>query len=140
MNLKTQITVFLENQPGAMAVICGLLKPGNIRIEAFTVFGTVDHGVLRMIVDDPDRALSLLEGKGNLAIQTEVIQVKVRNDLNLLEDITRCLADGGVNIEYGYGSTGPEPEQQRFYFQASNNKKAVELIEAFLKQRKLNAK
>ena len=75
MKLTSQITVFLENQPGAMARVCRLIKNKGINIEAFTVFGTVDHGVLRLIVNEPGSVLNILAQDGLLAISSNVIEI-----------------------------------------------------------------
>ncbi|MFH1998123.1 MAG: ACT domain-containing protein [Planctomycetota bacterium] len=132
MKFKPQITVFLENEPGAMAKVCKLISKQNINIDAFTVFGTVDHGVLRIIVDKPEFVLQLLADSKLLAIQSSVIEIPVPNSPGVLYKISTALSNEGVNVEYGYGSTNEDSECERFFLQASDNIKAVEILKKVL--------
>lgn len=128
MKIKTQITVFLENQPGAMATVCRIMKEQKINILAFTVFGSVDHGVLRMIVDKPENIFNTLSRQGLLAIESRVIELPAENRPGILHELASSLASHGINIEYGYGSTGIEGGGERFFLQVSDNEKAVALL------------
>ncbi len=132
MKFKPQITVFLENEPGAMAKVCKLISDENINIDAFTVFGTVDHGVLRIIVDKPEFVLQVLADHKLLAIQSSVIEIPVPNTPGVLHKISAALSDEGVNVEYGYGSTNEGSDSERFFLQASDNLRAVEILKIVL--------
>lgn len=125
MKIQRQLTVFLENQPGMMNRICSIMKKNKINILAFTLFGTVDHGVLRMIVDKPIEALHSLGEKGVLVIDTEVLEIDAVNEPGTLAKVTSLLSRAKVNVEYGYGSTGIQGGRERFYLQVSNNRKAL---------------
>jgi hypothetical protein len=125
MKIQRQLTVFLENQPGMMDRICLIMREAQINILAFTLFGTVDHGVLRMIVDKPLDALHSLGQQGILVIDTEVIEVDASNVPGALEEITGALSKAKVNVEYGYGSTGINGGKERFFLQVSNTRKAL---------------
>ena len=61
MPVQKQLSVFLENRPGALAHICGILSEADINIRALSVHDTVDNAVVRLIVDNPTKALLLLE-------------------------------------------------------------------------------
>jgi len=128
MEIQRQLTVFLENQPGMMNRICSIMKTNKVNILAFTLFGTVDHGVLRMIVDKPIEALHALGEKGVLVIDTEVLEIDALNEPGILAKITSLLSRAKVNVEYGYGSTGIPGGKERFYLQVSNNRKALVVI------------
>jgi hypothetical protein len=136
MRLISQITVFLENQPGTMAKVCRLMKQNNINIDAFTLFGTVDHGVLRMVVDRCDSAVDVLGQCGLLAIKSNVIEVLVKNEPGVLFEISELLSSEDVNIEYGYGSTGDSSGGDRLYLQASETDKALGILEKKLSIKK----
>jgi len=132
MKIKKQITVFLENQPGAMALVCKILMKHDINIHAFTVFGTVDHGVLRMVLDRPSSTTNILSSEGILAIQSEVIEIKAPNEPGTLHKIADLLCKAKINIEYGYGSTSNSTKGDCCYIQASNNKAAFALLKSKL--------
>ena len=129
MQFQPQITVFLENAPGTLAKVCEIFKNNDVNIEAFTVFGTVDHGVLRVIVDKPDLVLRILSECGLLAIQSNVIEVPVENTPGVLYKISNLLSKNRVNVEYGYGSTIEGSEFERFFLQASDNLKALKILQ-----------
>jgi hypothetical protein len=128
MRLIPQITVFLENQPGTLSTVCRLMKDFKINIEAFTVFGTVDHGVLRMIVDKPASTKDILAKGGFLAIESNVIEIESDSHPGVLYKISALLAKEDINIEYGYGSSNPVITNNHFFLQASNNAAAMRIL------------
>lgn len=126
MKIQRQLTVFLENQPGMMDEICTIMADSDVNIEAFTLFGTVDHGVLRMIVDRPLKALHALGQKGILVIDSDVIEIEAANRPGALQEVTHALSRANVNVDYGYGSSGKRSQgTERVYFQVSDSKKAL---------------
>ena len=124
MKIRKQLTVFLENQPGMMARVCDVMKEIDANILAFNLFGTVDHGVMRMIVDRPLDAIHALGNKGILVIGTDVLEIMAENRPGVLDEIARTLSKAKINIEYGYGSTGTGGGD-RFFIQVSNSRKAL---------------
>lgn len=64
MEVATQLALFLNNRPGALARVCAALSEAGINILAFSMSDTVDHTVLRMVVSDPQRALVVFEDRG----------------------------------------------------------------------------
>lgn len=141
MRIIRQLTIFLENQPGMMAKICTIMKKNEINILAFTIFGTVDHGVLRMIVNNPVPALHALGRMGILVIDSDVIEIATENRPGILEEITSALSKARVNVDYGYGSTSEMDGVHRFYLQVSDSKKALLVIKnKFLKKTKSASK
>ena len=56
-----QISVFVENKTGRLAGIMEVLNKAGIDIRAMTIADTADFGILRMIVDDTDKALEALK-------------------------------------------------------------------------------
>ena len=60
MEIAKQLAVFLDNRPGALARVCEAFEDKGINIHALTTSDTVDHSVVRMVVDDPQSAIWLL--------------------------------------------------------------------------------
>ncbi len=102
MRVERQLSVFLENKPGTLARMCEALAESGINMMAMSVSDTVDHAVVRMVVDKPDEALHLLGSSGVLVIENEVVLVDVPNRPGGLAVISRLLADNHINIEYAY--------------------------------------
>jgi hypothetical protein len=72
-----QIAVFLENKSGRLAAITKALSDNNINIRALSVADTADFGILRLIVDDTDKATRVLKEGGFTVGKTDVIAVEV---------------------------------------------------------------
>ena len=66
MEIVTQLALFLENRPGTLASVCDALAEAKINIFALTISDTVDHSVVRMVVSDTRKALSIFEEHGTL--------------------------------------------------------------------------
>jgi hypothetical protein len=128
MELATQLALFLDNKPGALARVCEALAKAKINIHAFTTSDTVDHSVVRMVVSDPRRALTLFEEHGALAVESEVLMVPGDNRPGSLAAIARSLGDAGVNIEYAYSATSPGSKNGLLILRPSNPKKALKVL------------
>ena len=111
LETATQLAVFLENRPGALARVCEALAKAGINIHALTVSDTVDHAVVRMIVSDPTKALMLLGERGALAFENDVLLIDATNEMGVLGRIAEALSRAEVNIEYAYFATsGSSPK------------------------------
>jgi hypothetical protein len=120
----TQLAVFLEKRPGALARVCEALAQSKINIHALATSDTVDHSVVRMVVSDPTKALMLLGETGTLALESEVLMIEGRNQSGSLGKIAERLAKAKVNIEYAYLATSPKAETGLMILRPSDIEKA----------------
>ncbi len=97
-----QISVFLENKSGRLAQVTALLGKNSINIRALSIADTTDFGILRLIVNDPDRAYQILKEEGLTVAFTDVIAVEVADVPGGLAGVLQLLDRAGVNIEYLY--------------------------------------
>ena len=97
-----QISVFLENRAGQFAEITGILAENGIDLRAISIAETADYGILRMIVDDAQKATSLLMQHGYLLTMTPVIVVAVSDQPGGIAPILATMAEGNIDIEYMY--------------------------------------
>ena len=102
--ITQQLSIFLKNEPGVLADVCEALAAGNVNIQAMSVSDTVDHAVVRLVVDQPQKAIHLLGDRGLLVVEAEVLALELSNTPGTLAHTARKLAQAGVNIEYAYGS------------------------------------
>jgi len=128
LETTTQLAVFLENRPGALARVCEALAKAGINIHALTVSDTVDHAVVRMIVSDPTKALMLLGERGVLAIENDVLFIDGSNELGVLARIADALSRVEVNIEYAYFASGPKAPKGIIVLRPSNIEKARQAL------------
>jgi len=97
-----QISIFVENKPGKLSEITGVLSGAGVDIRALSIADTTDFGVLRLIVSEPDRALSVLRA-ANLAVsRTEVIGARLEDKAGALHQVLDVLGKAGVAVEYAY--------------------------------------
>ncbi len=101
MSVK-QISIFLENKKGRLAEVTQVLSKEKINIRALSLADTADFGVLRIIVDDPDKCLAALKKNGFVAQSTEVVAVEVQDEPGGLSRILKVLDAESVNVEYMY--------------------------------------
>ncbi len=120
----TQLAIFLDNKPGALARVCHALAEAEINIHALAISDTVDHSVVRMVVSDPTKTLMLLGETGALALESDVLMIESDNEPGTLAKIAESLSKASVNIEYAYLATSPKSNKGLMILRASDVKKA----------------
>jgi hypothetical protein len=106
MKTATELSLFLENKPGALAAILADFKKHHVNVEAIAVVDHTDHALVRVIVGDKKRALDLLEGTGLLVIEATLVRIEASNRPGALGEVCERLARAKINIQYLYGSVG----------------------------------
>ena len=96
MEITTQLALFLANKPGTLAAVCDALAAEKINIFGLTISDTVDHVVVRMVVSDYKRALSIFEEHGTLVLENEVLMLEHDNKPGTLSEIAKKLAAENV--------------------------------------------
>jgi len=97
-----QISVFLENKSGRLVRVAQILGEAGINIRGISIADTSDFGILRLIVDQPDKALEILKGKGIMATVAGVIAIEVPDTPGGLARVLELLQEADINIEYLY--------------------------------------
>jgi len=129
MERVKEITVFLANHPGALAAITKALGKKKINILGFTLTNALDHGALRMVVSKPTEALHLFGERNLLAIEGDVLMLRLDNVPGSLARVAAALATAGVNIDYAYGSAGPKAgAATTLFLRASDPAKAKRVL------------
>ena len=95
-----QISVFMENKTGRLAEVTDVLGQGGINLRAISIADTADFGICRLIVNNPEKTLELLEKNGFTAKVSTVLGVEVEDRPNGLAEILKVFQDNNVNIEY----------------------------------------
>jgi len=103
-----QLTVFLENSTGKMVEVLEALAGAGVDLRALSLADTESFGILRMIVDKPGLARSILQNEGYGVELTGVIPVSVDDKPGAFASALRVLADAGVGVEYAYVFVAPK--------------------------------
>ncbi len=97
-----QLSIFLENKAGRLAEVTHVLAAANINIRALSLADTSEFGILRMIVDEQDKAKAALKENGFTVGLTSVVAVEVPHKPGGLDAILQIMGKNGINIEYMY--------------------------------------
>ena len=97
-----QISIFLENKSGRLSEVTRVLGDNGINIRALSLADTTDFGILRLIVNDTDKASNVLKDNGFTVGKTEVIAVEVDDRPGGLARILQILNQENINVEYMY--------------------------------------
>jgi hypothetical protein len=101
-----QISVFLENKAGRLSRVTRVLGTAGINIRALSIADTSDFGILRLIVNEPDRAYQVLKENGFTVSETEVLAVQVADSPGGLATVLEQMHEENLNIEYLYAFIG----------------------------------
>jgi len=123
-----QISVFLENRAGQLAEITRTLADESIDLRAISIAETADYGVLRLIVDQPQKATSILLSHGFILSMTPVTVVAVPDAPGGLAPVLRLVADGGIDIEYMYSLFTHSEGRAYMVFRVSDDEKFTSLL------------
>jgi len=124
--MAKQISIFLENKAGRLSHVTRTLGDAGINIRALSIADTSDFGILRIIVNDPDKAYSVLKESGFTVSTTEVLAVQVPDTPGSLADVLEQMAEENINIEYLYAFIGTDANNALVIFKVENIEKARE--------------
>jgi len=123
-----QLSLFLENKPGALSQPMQFLAKAKINILTLSVADTQHFGILRIIVRDWEKAKKLLEKKGCVVKVTDVVAIEVTDRPGGLADILGILEKNGINLEYMYAFTLKRESKGMLVFRFDDPDKAVEVL------------
>ncbi|MBN1409252.1 MAG: ACT domain-containing protein [Spirochaetales bacterium] len=127
MDIK-QISVFLENKKGRLAEVTGILAKEGINIRALALADTAEFGILRLIVNDTDKAVDVLKDNNFVAQKTDVIAVEIEDKPGGLSLILKIFDENGINIEYMYAFVEKKANNAIVIFKIDDQKKAIESL------------
>ncbi|SMB89376.1 ACT domain protein [Desulfonispora thiosulfatigenes DSM 11270] len=125
-----QISVFLQNEKGRLEKLIYILSENDLNIRALSIADTEEFGVLRLIVNDPDKAKNVLNEKGFRVSETEVIAVEVPDVPGGLAGALHKLTEKGINIDYMYAFLTKKSDFANVIFRVEDTQKAEEVLNA----------
>ncbi len=128
MNIK-QLSIFVENKFGRAKLIIDTLSENNINISALSIADSSEYGIMRLIVDNPERAKSLLEESGVMVKITDVIAVPMGNKPGELSKLLEILTDNRICIEYMYAFTDNSGNGAMLVIKTDNNELALKVLD-----------
>lgn len=112
-----QLNVFSENRPGKLAQITGVLTDANVNINAVKISSVEKYGILKFLVDDPEKGFRAFKQAGITASLKEVLGVELEDKPGSLHQMLSILNEDNIDIEDSYG------------FVVEREKKAIVVLE-----------
>ena len=123
-----QISVFLENRPGALAEFTKILEMSSIDLRALSLAESEDFGIVRVIVDDPYKTIRILKEEGYICSVTKVIAVEIADKPGSLVKMLNVLGDNNVNLEYSYAFLAKKANSAFMILRVADNDKAIKVL------------
>ena len=105
MSIK-QISIFVENKPGALYGLTGVLAQNRVDLRALSLAETSEFGIVRIIVNDVYQATTVLKDAGYVHNLTPVVAVAIPDVPGGLNRVLQVLANANINVEYMYAFLG----------------------------------
>ncbi len=125
MTMK-QVSVFLENKQGRLQQVLKSLAEENISVISMYLADTAEYGMLRLMVDNPDKALEVLKEKDFSVSIVQVIATSVPHAAGSLYKLLDLLVQAGVNVDYMYAFANTD--DAAFVFKTKQIDVAIETI------------
>ena len=103
-----QVSIYAENVKGKMLEITDVLMENNVNILGSVTNDSAEYGIVRMIVDNPTKAIDALTKRGIICKMTDVIGVEVKDEVGNLNRLLKALHDANINVDYLYLSFNRE--------------------------------
>ncbi len=104
--IKTQLSVHMENRPGALAELTRSLHEAGVNLLAISVPDTGEFGTVRLLPADVMEARDALQDAGFSHAAVDVLAVELPHRPGALAEVARLLADGNVVVRYAYATIG----------------------------------
>ena len=123
-----QLSVFVENKPGRLAQVTQTIAEAGVDIRAISIADTSDFGILRLIVNDPNKAAAFLKNAGMTVSLTDVVAVGIEDSPGSFAKIIGLLSDSGISIEYMYALISRFSGQDYVIMRIENPERGVEVL------------
>ncbi len=127
MNVQ-QLSVFVENKPGHLQNVLQKLGEHDINIITLTIADTSDFGVLRLIVNDPDKAQRVLKENHITSSITDVLAIEIEDKPGSLGRAVEAFSKRNLNIEYMYAYTEKRGDKAVMIFRFDDSKAAAQAV------------
>ena len=124
-----QVSVFVENKKGRLADIAKVLADNNINIRALSIADTTNFGILRLIVDDPQKAEAALKANNFTVSLTHVIAIEIPDVAGWLLQALEVLNSENISIEYMYAFIDSTEGKAAVVMRVEDRKAAADLLD-----------
>ncbi len=101
-----QLSIFLENRKGRLKEVTQVLAEAKVNIRALALAESAEFGILRLVVDNPEKARSVLSASGFTVKEQDVFAVEVPDQPGGFYQVVKLLTEADINIDYTYAFVG----------------------------------
>ena len=123
-----QLSIFVENKHGRLEAIISSFADNGINLRALSLADTTDFGVLRVIVDDIDRAKAVLKENGIISKTTDVLAVYIDDRAGGLAEVLKDISEAGIFVEYMYAFLSKTQGKALMVLKADDEEGAEEVL------------
>ncbi|MEA5083720.1 MAG: amino acid-binding protein [Lachnospiraceae bacterium] len=116
----TQISIFLENKSGRLAAATQTIEDIGANLRALNIADTSEFGILRIIVDDPQKTCTSLKAAGFTAKITDVLALSISDEPGALNKVLKILDKNNINLEYLYAFIGKDDKKAVIILRVQN--------------------
>ena len=124
-----QLSVFVENRPGHLRAPCQALADAGVNLRTLSLAETEHYGILRLIIQDWQRAKAVLEAAGFVVHLVEVVALEVPDHPGGLADVLRVIENAKINVEYMYAFTEKRDDKAVLVFRFNDPDAALQALE-----------
>ena len=128
MKIK-QLSIFLQNKMGSLAKPLEVLTVADVNIRAMCMADTSDFGILRGVVDVPEKGKKALEQNNFLVKMTEIIGVEMNDTPGGLTSVLKTIRDNNIDLEYLYAFTHDKADKAILLLHADDIDKLIEVLQ-----------
>ncbi len=129
MYVAPQFSIFMVNKPGVLAQVLGEFARAKINVTAMTMTDSVEHGVMRVVFAEPEKAKEVLSKLNMPYNQTEVLCVTLANKAGAFAAVAEKLARNHINISYAYCTAGAKGGRTTGVLKIADVKKAMRILQ-----------
>jgi len=128
MRIETQFSVFVVNKPGVLAAVTGALAEAKVNMTALSLMDSGDHGMLRMVCGDSEKARAVLSSTHDRWTETEVLVLELSNTPGAFAAVSKRLAEADINVTYAYCTARQSQTEAWAVFKVDDPAKAVAVL------------
>jgi len=126
--MAKQISIFAEDEPGKIKDISKFLGDNKINIKAITIDRGSEYGIIKLLVDKPNKAINIFKKNKIHVKTTQVIVVEIKKSTGSILEITNLLSKNGINIEDAYGFVVKDSHASVLVLEVVNIKSVIKIL------------
>jgi hypothetical protein len=130
MSMAYHLSVFVSNEPGKLEKITRVLAEAGLNIRAVSVASAGEFGVIRVLVNDPDRGFEELKKHSFTVTKRKILIALIDDAPGAMHNLLVTLDQGKVNVEDCYGFVIDEGKRAAIVFETEKPAEAEKVLAA----------